>query len=302
MIVSEKQSAKSACRQIRTIFVSDVHLGCMHSRANEFLEFLNLHEPESLYLVGDLIDGWKLRKKWRWPQIYNAILDRVEELSAKGTEIFYTPGNHDNFLRDFGKRFSFVTLSDEFVHITADGRRFLIIHGDQFDKFETGAQWLSVLASFAYDVLLTSNNLFNRLLKRKGQKKYALSSAVKSRVKQLMRFISHFEQKLAGHAREKRCEGIVCGHIHAPNILDIDGVNYCNTGDWVEHCSALIEYSDGQMEIVYFDQEMVPAQNLDIKSQTTRQVESPQEYVELEVSSVLIRFLKRLHPFRLIRR
>ena len=183
MIVSQNQSAATVSRSIRTIFVSDVHLGCMHSRAEEFLEFLNSHHPESLYLVGDLIDGWKLRKKWRWPHIYNEIFDRVEELSRKGTEVFYTPGNHDNFLRDFGKRFGFVSLSDEFVHLTADGRRFLIIHGDQFDKFETGAQWLSVLASFAYDMLLTVNTLFNRLMRRQGQTKFALSSAVKSQVK-----------------------------------------------------------------------------------------------------------------------
>jgi len=179
MIVSQNQPAATVSRKIRTIFVSDVHLGCMHSRAEEFLEFLeflNAHQPESLYLVGDLIDGWKLCKKWRWPQIYNEIFDRVEELSRKGTEVFYTPGNHDNFLRDFGKRFGFVSLSDEFVHLTADGRRFLIIHGDQFDKFETGAQWLSVLASFAYDVLLTANTLFNRLMKRQGQTRFALSS------------------------------------------------------------------------------------------------------------------------------
>lgn len=302
MIVSEKQKANSVTRQIRTIFVSDVHLGCMHSRASEFLEFLNSHEPESLYLVGDLIDGWKLRKKWRWPQVYNAIFDRVEELSSKGTEIFYTPGNHDNFLRDFGKRFGFVTLSDEFVHTTADGRRFLIIHGDQFDKFETGAQWLSVLASFAYDVLLTANTLFNRLLKRKGQKKYALSSAVKSRVKQLMRFISHYELKLAGHARERLCEGIICGHIHSPNILDIDGVNYCNTGDWVEHCSALVEYGDGKMEIVYYDQEKVHSHTSIVKNQSNKKSGVQQGVSELEVPSVMSRFLKKLHPLRLIRR
>ncbi|MCA9006155.1 MAG: UDP-2,3-diacylglucosamine diphosphatase [Planctomycetaceae bacterium] len=300
MIVSQNQPAATVSRKIRSIFVSDVHLGCMHSRADEFLEFLNSHHPESLYLVGDLIDGWKLRKKWRWPQIYNEIFDRVEELSRKGTEIFYTPGNHDNFLRDFGKRFGFVTLSDEFVHLTADGRRFLIIHGDQFDKFETGAQWLSVLASFAYDVLLTANTLFNRLTKRQGQTKFALSSAVKSQVKHLMRFISDYERKLADHARLKRCEGIICGHIHAPNILDIDGINYCNTGDWVEHCSALIEYSDGELEIVFFDQEIGPVQKPVPQARPERSI--PKTFVEAEMPGLLSRFWKKCHPLKLIRR
>lgn len=302
MIVSGKSGVTKAPRQIRAIFVSDVHLGCMHSRADEFLEFLKSHEPKSLYLVGDLIDGWKLRKKWRWPQSYNAIFDRVEELSEKGTEIFYTPGNHDKFLRDFGKSFGYVTLSDEFVHITADGRRFLIIHGDQFDRFETGAQWLSVLGSFAYDILLTSNTLFNRLLNRNGQTKFAFSSAVKSRVKQLMRFISDYEQELASHARQKRCEGIICGHIHAPNILDIDGINYCNTGDWVEHCSALIEYTDGEMEIVYFDQEIPPVLINKIKTQSDKKNALPFESAEVELSGLISRFLKKCHPMRLIRR
>ena len=302
MSVSEESVESTAFRTIRTIFVSDVHLGCMHSRADEFLEFLNSHEPESLYLVGDLIDGWKLRKKWRWPQSYNDILDRVETLSARGTEVFYTPGNHDNFLRDFGKRFGFVTLSDEFVHLTADGRRFLIIHGDQFDKFETGAQWLSVLASFAYDVLLTANSLFNRLLKRQGQAKFALSSAVKSQVKHLMRFISDYERKLAGHARKRRCEGIVCGHIHAPNILDIDGIDYCNTGDWVEHCTALIEYSDGEMEIVYFDQEVPATQKTTLPARPKAAVVKTEEYTPAEMPSLVTRFFKRCHPLRLIRR
>lgn len=300
MIVSQNQPAATVSRKIRTIFVSDVHLGCMHSRADEFLEFLNSHHPESLYLVGDLIDGWKLRKKWRWPQIYNEIFDRVEELSRKGTEVFYTPGNHDNFLRDFGKRFGFVSLSDEFVHQTADGRRFLITHGDQFDKFETGAQWLSVLASFAYDVLLTANTLFNRLMNRQGQTKFALSSAVKSQVKHLMRFISDYERKLADHARLKRCEGIICGHIHAPNILDIDGVNYCNTGDWVEHCSALIEYSDGELEIVFFDQEIEPVQKPvhQVRPERIRK----DAFVEAEVPGLISRFWKKCHPLKLIRR
>ena len=300
MIVSQNQSAATVSRSIRTIFVSDVHLGCMHSRAEEFLEFLNSHHPESLYLVGDLIDGWKLRKKWRWPHIYNEIFDRVEELSRKGTEVFYTPGNHDNFLRDFGKRFGFVSLSDEFVHLTADGRRFLIIHGDQFDKFETGAQWLSVLASFAYDMLLTVNTLFNRLMRRRGQTKFALSSAVKSQVKHLMRFISDYEKKLADHARLKRCEGIICGHIHAPNILDIDGINYCNTGDWVEHCSALIEYSDGELEIVFFDQEIEPVQKPVPQTRSERIRQEP--FVDAEVPGFISRFWKKCHPLKLIRR
>lgn len=307
MIVPEKKRETTDSREIRTIFVSDVHLGCMHSRAEEFLDFLRVHEPESLYLVGDLIDGWKLRKKWRWPQCYNEIVDRIEELSDQGTEIFYTPGNHDSFLRDFGKRFSYVTLSDEFIHITADGRRYLVIHGDQFDKFETGAQWLSVLGSFAYDVLLSANTLFNRLFKRKGGAKFTLSAAIKSRVKQLMRFISDFEEKLATHAREHRCEGIICGHIHAPNILDIDGINYCNTGDWVEHCSALIEYSDGRMEIHFFDQEHSEAKKTILKTQPpeNRILErdyADQEFPEPEMPGLVSRFIKRLHPSTLMRR
>ncbi|MEZ6047857.1 MAG: UDP-2,3-diacylglucosamine diphosphatase [Planctomycetaceae bacterium] len=301
--MSEKPIGNEANRQIRSIFVSDVHLGCMHSRADEFLSFLQAHQPESLYLVGDLVDGWKLRKKWRWPESYNQILDRVQELSDQGTEIYYTPGNHDNFFRSFGKRLGYLTLSDEFIHQTPDGRRYLVIHGDQFDRFETGAQWLSVLASFAYDVILSANTLFNKLFRSKGQAKFTLSAAIKSQVKQLMRFISDYEQKLVDHARTRRCEGIICGHIHAPNIRDIDGIHYFNTGDWVEHCSALIEYDTGEMEILFFDQEQVVIPGI-AQGDETEVVEEadvvviPATYSAATSSGLMHRMLKPLRALR----
>ncbi|MAT15662.1 MAG: UDP-2,3-diacylglucosamine hydrolase [Planctomyces sp.] len=298
MIMTEHRVDEEVDRRIRSIFVSDVHLGCMHSRADEFLSFLQSYEPETLYFVGDLIDGWKLRKKWCWPATYNAILDRVHELSDLGTEIYYTPGNHDNFLRSFGRQLGFVTLSDEFVHLTPDGRRYLIIHGDQFDRFETGAQWLSVLASFAYDVLLSANNLFNRLFRQEGEAKFALSCAVKSKVKQLMRFISDYEQQLVDHARKRRCEGIICGHIHAPNMRDIDGIRYCNTGDWVEHCSALIEYTTGEMELHFFGQEAVPIPDPARENVAAEIVPLPAPCVATEVPGLMDRVFKPLRALR----
>ncbi|MCA9041281.1 MAG: UDP-2,3-diacylglucosamine diphosphatase [Planctomycetaceae bacterium] len=298
MIMSEQRKANLVDRRIRSIFVSDVHLGCMHSRAEEFLTFLQSHQPETLYLVGDLIDGWKLRKKWRWPSSYNSILERLQELNDLGTDIYYTPGNHDNFLRSFSRQLGFVTLSDEFVHLTPDGRRYLVIHGDQFDRFETGAQWLSVLASFAYDVLLSANNLFNRLFRQEGEAKFALSAAVKSKVKQLMRFISDYEQQLVDHARKRRCEGIICGHIHAPNLRHIKGIRYCNTGDWVEHCSALIEYNTGEMELHFFDQEEVPIPNPTQEQIAPDIVPLPAPYDATEVSGLMYRMLKPLKSLR----
>lgn len=243
----------SADRHVRSIFVSDVHLGCRHARAEEFLAFLNRFEPENLYVVGDFIDGWKLRRRWRWSPIYNSIFKRLMQLSENGTRLFYTPGNHDAFLREFQLPLSFVSIADEFVHETANGRRFVVIHGDRFDKVEMEMRWLSMLATIGYEALLTTNAGVNRLMHRSRMQRYAFSAAVKSRVKTVVRYISEFEGQLQEHARTRGCHGVICGHTHCPHIDTLDDVVYCNTGDWVEHCTALIEHYDGRMELHYHE-------------------------------------------------
>ncbi len=239
-------------RVVRTLFVSDVHLGCRHSQAEPFLELLERLDPRQLYLVGDFIDGWKLKRKWRWLPVYDQILRRLMALKRSGAQIYYTPGNHDSFLRGFLANFGVVEIEDRFVHQAADGRRFLVTHGDQFDSIEQNCQWLSVVASYGYDMLLSLNWFVNRLRGKKLDP-YAFCGVVKRRVKMLVRHVSEFEAKLVENAEQEECDGIICGHIHAPRIMDINGLSYCNTGDWVENCSALVEYEDGGFELIRRD-------------------------------------------------
>lgn len=248
--VSPMQQSHAQRGRIRSVFVSDTHLGCKHSRAGELLSFLESCDPEFLYLVGDIIDGWRLRRVWRWNPTYDAILSRLITLSQKKTLVRYTPGNHDRFLRAFLTRVGRIELSDEFVHVTSDGRRFLITHGDRFDVFETKASLVCILATFGYDVLLNVNRLLNKMRRRPD---FSFAAAVKQRVKTLVRFVSDFEVSLAVHAQNRRCDGVVCGHVHHPAQRKLGKITYLNTGDWVEHCTALLEYECGTLELVSFD-------------------------------------------------
>ncbi|QDT65845.1 UDP-2,3-diacylglucosamine diphosphatase [Calycomorphotria hydatis] len=242
---------------VRTVFVSDVHLGCTHARADRFLEFLNAHSPDYLYLVGDIIDGWRLRRMWHWTDTYDAILQRMVALADSGTRLFYTPGNHDEFMRSFPLQLGGITVAEEFVHETADQRRFLVTHGDRFDKVEQNAKWMSVVATFLYEVMLYGNRFFSWSRGRKGD--FSLCAAIKGKVKWLVQFFSDFEKMLAGHANQRQCDGVICGHIHRPNRLDLGDVTYLNTGDWIEHSTALVEYHCGTMQLVEFDGESYKA-------------------------------------------
>lgn len=242
-------------RRIRTLFVSDLHLGCRHAHAREFLDMIQHCHPERIYLVGDIIDGWKLKKSFLWEPVYNDILARLFEMSQMGTRLYYTPGNHDAFLRKYSWNFDFIRVADEFVFRGLDGRRFLVTHGDYFDCVEQSAAWVSWLASFGYDALLSLNWLWSRLRKTSSGSTYSLSATVKRKVKQIVRYVSDFEQRLTAHARKQGCDGVICGHIHTPVVANFDGIAYCNSGDWVENCTAFVEYEDGTFELLhYFDQ------------------------------------------------
>lgn len=239
-------------QSVRSLFISDVHLGSKHSQADAFLELLHKYHPRYLYVVGDLIDGWKLKRRWRWRPTYDRILQRLMALKASGTDLYYTPGNHDNFLRGFLADYGVVEVADRFVHEAADGRRYLVTHGDQFDKIEQSMQWLSLIGTYAYDVLLATNYWVN-WARGKQRGHYALCGFVKRRIKGLVKHVSDFESQLIAAANEERCFGIVCGHIHSPRILQLDNLAYMNTGDWVENCTALVEYDDGAFELVRED-------------------------------------------------
>ena len=235
--------------RVRTVFVSDTHLGSRYCQADRFLDFLQSHDMDDLYLVGDIIDGWRLSRKWRWPQVYHQIMHRLLELYRSGTRIYYTPGNHDEFLRHYLEDFQIVEISDEFVHLAEDGRRFLIMHGDRFDEVEQQCKWLSVIGAGLYEFLLWTNLSLNRCRRLIGFEDWHYCGQVKMKFKTAVNFISDFESKIAAHARARNCEAVICGHIHKPTVQRIEEITYCNTGDWVEHCTAIIEHVDGSWEL-----------------------------------------------------
>src|SRR5262245_26480266 len=244
-----EQHQRSA--SIRSVFLSDIHLGSKYLQAESLLAFLNAIQPEYLYLVGDIIDGWRLRQRWHWQPVFSRILLRLLKLGQTGTQVRLTPGNHDGFLRDFAHDYGFLEIADAFMHKTADGRQFLVLHGDRFDDLELRAQWLSYIGSFAYDTLIWVNCQVNGVRGMLRLEPQQFSARVKQRVKQAVAFVSRFEDRLAVAARDAECDGVICGHVHTPAATVWNGLQYFNTGDWIDHRSALVEHDDGGMELVH---------------------------------------------------
>ncbi|WP_417822172.1 UDP-2,3-diacylglucosamine diphosphatase [Terasakiella sp.] len=240
-------------KKYRSIFISDIHLGTAGCKADYLLDFLKQTESENLYLVGDIVDGWRLRRSWYWPQSHNDVVQKILRKARKGTNVVFIPGNHDAFVRPYVEHdFGDIQVHDEMVHETADGKKLLVIHGDEFDVVVKYAKWLAVLGDGAYGVALKVNDYFNWVRAKFGYGYWSLSAYLKFKVKNAVQFIADFETALAEVARKRDIDGIVCGHIHHPEIRDIDGVLYCNDGDWVESCSALVEHADGRLEIIYW--------------------------------------------------
>jgi UDP-2,3-diacylglucosamine pyrophosphatase LpxH len=238
-------------RRFRTIFLSDVHLGTRGCQAELLLDFLRHHESETLYLVGDIIDGWRLKKTWYWPQAHNDVVQKILRKGRKGTRIIYLPGNHDEFLRDYlGTHFGGVEVTDAVVHTSATGKRLLVIHGDQFDVVVRHAKWLALLGDWAYVTTLACNTFVNIVRRRLGLTYWSLSAWAKLKVKNAVSFIGQFEEALAAEAKRRGADGVVCGHIHHPVIRDMLGVSYVNTGDWVESCSAVAETMTGDFVLI----------------------------------------------------
>ena len=237
--------------KFRTVWISDTHLGTSGCNAELLHDFLHSIKPETLYLVGDIIDGWRLKRGWYWPPRHNDIIRRVLKLANKGTRVVYIPGNHDEALRDYtGLAFGGVEVMQEAIHVTADGKRLLVLHGDEFDGVVLYARWLAFLGDVGYSVLLRMNVWFNALRRQFGLPYWSLSAYIKHRVKNAVAFISRFEEVVAHAARERGVDGVICGHIHSAEIRDFDGVLYMNDGDWVESCTALVEHFDGRIEIL----------------------------------------------------
>lgn len=240
------------CRRVRSLFISDVHLGSRFAQADAFLAFLEAYQPEFLYIVGDFVDGWSLKRSWYWCPTYTRIMQRLFDWASHGVTIRYAPGNHDQFLREYLRDFLWVEIADEFVHESADKLRYLVLHGDQFDDVELCAPWLSRLGSVGYEALLGLDWFINRLRVMLGRKPWRLSGGIKSRIKRVVAFSSRFEQRLASQAKASGCHGVICGHIHTPTLTRLGDIDYCNTGDWVENCSALLEFDDGELRLARF--------------------------------------------------
>lgn len=238
-------------KRYRTIFISDLHLGTPGSNAAMLLDFLKSHECETLYLVGDIVDGWQLRKGWYWPQAHNDVVRAILKMAKHGTRVIYVPGNHDEHFRDYvGLEFGGIELLAEDIHITADGRRLLVIHGDQFDNVVLYHKWLAFLGDGAYTLLLKSNGTVNWVRRKLGLPYWSLAAHMKKRVKNAVAFISRFEEVVAHAAADRHVDGVVCGHIHSAEIRQFGDITYYNDGDWVESCTALVEDAHGALTII----------------------------------------------------
>lgn len=235
----------------RTIWISDVHLGLRGCQAETLLDFLRATSCRKLYLVGDIIDFWAMKKGLYWPETHAQVVRCILDKARSGTEVIYVPGNHDELLRQYvGLSFERIALRAEAVHLTADGRRLLVLHGDRFDRIIQEARWLALLGSHAYDVLLALNHRFNKLRRWWGLDYWSLAGFLKRKIKKAVNYIGRFERAVAAAARSAGVDGIVCGHIHHAELYAIADIGYCNCGDWVESCTALVEHGDGRLELL----------------------------------------------------
>jgi UDP-2,3-diacylglucosamine pyrophosphatase LpxH len=239
--------------RFRAIFVSDVHLGTRTSQATALLDFLRNNDADTIYLVGDIIDFWKVRRGPHWPQAHNDVVQKLLRKVRQGTRIVFIPGNHDEGLRDFvGMHFGGIEILQSVIHRAGDGRRYVVMHGDEFDVVVRTATWLAFLGDRGYELALWLNNPLNWVRRHLGLGYWSLSAYLKYSVKRAVNFIGAFEEAVASEARRNGADGIICGHIHHAADRMIDGVRYLNCGDWVESCTAIVEHDDGQLEVVHW--------------------------------------------------
>lgn len=247
------ENDEPARRRYRTIFISDLHLGTPGCQAVALLDFLKAHPCDHLYLVGDIVDGWQLRRRWHWPQAHNDVVQKLLRAARKGCRVVYVPGNHDEFARQFtGHQFGGIEVREEAVHTTADGRQLWVIHGDYFDGVIQCAKWLAYLGDNLYEFTLKLNRYLNNLRGRMGLPYWSLSAYLKGKVKTALNYVTDFETAVAHEARRRGHQGVVCGHIHRAEMREIDGVLYCNDGDWVESLTALVEDFDGSLALLHW--------------------------------------------------
>lgn len=244
------QPAKET-KQVRTLFISDVHLGTRGCQAEALLDFLKTYEADTIFLVGDIVDGWRLRQSWHWPQSHNDVVQKLLRKVRKGARVIYIPGNHDEAFRDYvGANFGGVEIEEEAMHECLDGRKMLLMHGDKFDTVVRNIKWLALLGDWAYDFAIWLNGYIARIRRFFGLPYWSFSQWSKDKVKRAVNFISAFEDAVVADARKQGADIVVCGHIHKPVIRAMQGITYINTGDWIENCSAIVEHVDGRFELI----------------------------------------------------
>lgn len=241
-------------RRVRSIFISDVHMGCRHAKTSDLLSFLRSYDCENLFLVGDFIDGWALHRRFYWDDTCTMVVRRIFGMVKDGTNVRYIAGNHDEFLRAYIgdlEGTSHIEIADQWLHETKDGQKLLIIHGDYFDQITSQLKWMYHLGDRAYSALLWANTAINQVRRRLGLRYKSYSQYMKQNVKKAVNYVNNFEEVVAIHTNKQKCSGVVCGHIHTPVIKKIKNIDYYNCGDWVENCTAIVEHLDGQMELVH---------------------------------------------------
>lgn len=252
----------------RAIFISDIHLGARACQADLLLDFLKHTESEKLYLVGDIVDGWRLKRKFYWPQNFNDVIQKILRKARKGTQVIYVPGNHDEVMRRYlGTHFGGIQVRPRDIYKGVNGKKYLVLHGDKFDNVMLYARWLAYIGDYAYDFVLMLNTILGGIRRAMGLKYWSLSAFLKIKVKNAVQFISEYERAIINEAKRAKTDGVICGHIHHAEMKTFNDIEYMNDGDWVESCTALVEHYDGRWEILYWADEI---DNRNSKNDTKR--------------------------------
>ncbi len=258
-------------KRYRALFISDIHLGTKACQAEAFLDFLRCHEAPKIYLVGDIVDFWRIRRGIYWPQAHNDVLQKLLRKVRKGSELIFIPGNHDEAMREYcGSNFGGIAIERQTIHEGADGKRYLIMHGDEFDVVVRYAKWLAFLGDGSYTLALWLNTHLNTVRRWFGMPYWSLSAYLKHKVKSAVNFIGEFETALAQEARRRGAQGVICGHIHHAAMRQLGDVTYMNTGDWVESCTAVGETEEGVFEIIRWN----PHKGKRLPSSTVEELEA----------------------------
>lgn len=239
----------------KTVWLSDIHLGNKDCKAEFLLEFLNSITVETLYLVGDIVDMWQMEKQFRWPETHNSVMHKLMAMSKQGCRVIYLPGNHDAPIQKYsGMAFGDIEIDREVVHVTAAGKKYLVLHGDQFDADVTLGKFHAWIGDKGYDLLLFLNRWYNRFRAWQNSHYWSLAGYIKKHIKGANKAIERYRQAGCNYAAQRNLDGIICGHIHHPQSMMVNGIHYINDGDWVENCSALVEDQQGELTLIHFNE------------------------------------------------